>query len=194
MNYTQSFRELKSLYSHEKDIIELPWSKVRIHNISFLSDFPAEGFLNREDPLISENNSFSYPVFIPADESTKVILLLHGLNERSWLKYLVWAYWLAENTSSYVILFPISFHINRSPESWKDPRIMERLLDRYINPLTVMGGATIGFLAAVADLSGSLVQGTSLLLTVMIVYRLYEDIAKQHMYDMHPMMRKFMEI
>ncbi|HLC99269.1 MAG TPA: preprotein translocase subunit SecY [Candidatus Nanoarchaeia archaeon] len=76
----------------------------------------------------------------------------------------------------------------------KDERVMERLLDRYIGPLTVMGAITIGFLAAVADLSGSLVQGTSLLLTVMIVYRLYEDIAKQHMYDMHPMMRKFMEI
>ncbi|MBI1970690.1 preprotein translocase subunit SecY, partial [Candidatus Woesearchaeota archaeon] len=76
----------------------------------------------------------------------------------------------------------------------RDPRIMERLLERYIGPLTVMGGATIGFLSALADLSGSLVQGTSLMLTVMIIYRLYEEIAKQHMYDMHPMMRKFMEI
>jgi hypothetical protein len=27
----------------------------------------------------------------------------------------------------------------------------------------------------------------------MIIYRLYEEIAKQHMMDMHPMMRKFME-
>jgi hypothetical protein len=27
-------------------------------------------------------------------------------------------------TDSYVILFPISFHINRSPDSWKDPRAM----------------------------------------------------------------------
>lgn len=76
----------------------------------------------------------------------------------------------------------------------RDPRIMENLLNRYIGPLTVMGAITIGFLAALADLSGSLVHGTSLLLTVMIVYRLYEEIAKQHMYDMHPMMRKFMEI
>jgi hypothetical protein len=124
MNYTSSFNELKSLYTHGKDVIELPGSKVSIRNISFSSDFPSDGFLNREDPLIAENNSFSYPVFIPAAESRKVILLLHGLNERSWLKYLVWANWLSEYTSSYVILFPISFHINRSPESWKDPRIM----------------------------------------------------------------------
>jgi len=76
----------------------------------------------------------------------------------------------------------------------KDPRIMQRLLKRYISPLTVMGGAAIGFLSALADVSGALTQGTALLLTVMIIYKLYEEIAKQHMYDMHPMMRKFMEI
>ncbi|MBD3313906.1 preprotein translocase subunit SecY [Candidatus Woesearchaeota archaeon] len=76
----------------------------------------------------------------------------------------------------------------------KDERVMEKLLKRYISPLTVMGAIAIGFLAAMADLSGSLVHGTSLLLTVMIVYKLYEEIAKQHMYDMHPMMRKFMDV
>ncbi|PLW79569.1 preprotein translocase subunit SecY [Candidatus Woesearchaeota archaeon] len=74
----------------------------------------------------------------------------------------------------------------------KDQRILERLLDRYIGPLTVMGGLTVGFLAGLADLTGALSRGTGILLTVMIVYKLYEDIAKQHMYDMNPMMRKFM--
>ena len=74
----------------------------------------------------------------------------------------------------------------------KDERVLERLLNRYIWPLTIMGGITVGFLAALADLTGALTSGTGLLLTVMIVYRLYEDIAKQHMMDMNPMMRKFM--
>ena len=74
----------------------------------------------------------------------------------------------------------------------KDERVLERLLERYIRPLTVMGALTIGFLAAMADLSGALANGTGLLLTVMIIYRFYEDIAKQHMMDMNPMMRKFM--
>jgi len=74
----------------------------------------------------------------------------------------------------------------------KDERVLERLLNRYIWPLTVMGAIAVGFLAAVADMSGALSNGTGILLTVMIVYRLYEDIAKQHMMDMHPMMRKFM--
>lgn len=75
----------------------------------------------------------------------------------------------------------------------KDQRVLETLLDRYIWPLSIMGALTIGFLAALADLSGSLANGTGILLAVMIIYKLYEEIAKQHMMDMHPMMRKFME-
>lgn len=75
----------------------------------------------------------------------------------------------------------------------RDERVLERVLNRYIWPLSVMGGLAIGFLAAIADVSGALSSGTGLLLTVMIIYRLYEEIAKQHMMDMNPMMRKFME-
>lgn len=75
----------------------------------------------------------------------------------------------------------------------KDERVVESLLNRYIMPLTVMGAITVGFLAALADLSGALTSGTGLLLTVMIIYKLYEEIAQQHMMDMNPMMRKFME-
>ncbi|PIN77712.1 preprotein translocase subunit SecY [Candidatus Woesearchaeota archaeon CG10_big_fil_rev_8_21_14_0_10_34_8] len=75
----------------------------------------------------------------------------------------------------------------------RDERILERLLERYITPLTLMGGATIGFLASAADVLGALAQGTALLLCVMIIYKLYEEIAKEHMMDMHPMLRKMME-
>ena len=74
----------------------------------------------------------------------------------------------------------------------KDERIFESILNRYINPLTVMGAIAVGLLAGFADLSGALTNGTGLLLTVMIIYKLYEDIARQHMMDMNPMMRKFM--
>jgi preprotein translocase subunit SecY len=74
----------------------------------------------------------------------------------------------------------------------KDQRVLERLLNRYIGPLTIMGAITVGFLAAFADLTGALSRGTGILLAVMIIYKLYEDIAKQHMMDMNPMMRKFM--
>ena len=75
----------------------------------------------------------------------------------------------------------------------RDERVLEHILNRYIWPLTIMGAIFIGILAGIADLSGALVQGTSLLLAVMIIYRLYEEIGTQHMYDMNPMLRKFME-
>lgn len=74
----------------------------------------------------------------------------------------------------------------------KDERVLERLLNRYIPPLTIMGAIAVGILAGLADISGALTNGTGLLLTVMIIYRLYEEIARQHMMDMNPMMRKFM--
>lgn len=74
----------------------------------------------------------------------------------------------------------------------RDERVLERLLQRYITPLTIMGAITVGFLAGLADISGALTNGTGLLLTVMIIYKLYEDITRQHMMDMNPLLKKFM--
>jgi preprotein translocase subunit SecY len=75
----------------------------------------------------------------------------------------------------------------------RDERVLEALLNRYIPALTVMGALAVGFLASLADISGALTSGTGLLLTVMIIYRLYEEIAQQHMMDMNPILRRFME-
>ncbi|MDP3698122.1 MAG: preprotein translocase subunit SecY [Nanoarchaeota archaeon] len=75
----------------------------------------------------------------------------------------------------------------------RDERVLEMVLERYIWPLTIVGGAAIGLLAALADLTGALANGTSIVLTVSIIYKLYEEVAKQHMMDMHPAMRRFME-
>lgn len=74
----------------------------------------------------------------------------------------------------------------------RDERVLESLLNRYIWPLTVMGGLAVGFLASIADLTGALSRGTGILLAVMIVYKLYEEISRQHMMDMNPMLRRFM--
>ena len=71
----------------------------------------------------------------------------------------------------------------------KDPRVMEKVLNRYINPLTIMGAITIAILAVLADVTGSFSSGTGLLLVVMILYKMYQDIAKQHMSDFNPQMR-----
>ena len=125
MAYTKTYNDFKPLYNMNEKKISLPGTGVKIFNIDFTSDMPSDEFFNKSDYRITENRSFVYPVFAPADTTSKrVILFLHGLNERSWIKYLVWAYYLSEQTGSYVILFPISFHINRSPSSWSDPRKM----------------------------------------------------------------------
>ncbi|MEM4330499.1 MAG: preprotein translocase subunit SecY [Candidatus Pacearchaeota archaeon] len=73
----------------------------------------------------------------------------------------------------------------------RDERVLETVLRRYIGPLTIMGGAAIGLLAALADLTGSLVGGTSILLAVMILYQLYQNIAQQHAIDMNPALANF---
>ena len=72
----------------------------------------------------------------------------------------------------------------------KDPRVLESILARYIMPLTIMGGLAIGALASLADLFGALTSGTAILLAVMIMYKLYQNIAKQHTFDMHPGLKK----
>jgi preprotein translocase subunit SecY len=74
----------------------------------------------------------------------------------------------------------------------KDERILESVLKRYIMPLTIMGGAAIGLLAAVSNLSSTVVSGTALLLGIMIMFQFYQNIAQQHAVDMHPAMKKFM--
>ncbi len=70
---------------------------------------------------------------------------------------------------------------------------LERVMQRYIPKVTVIGGALVGLLTLIASLLGTVggAGGTGLLLTVSIMYRLYEDIANQQMMEMHPMMRTF---
>ena len=70
---------------------------------------------------------------------------------------------------------------------------IERVMLRYIPKVTVIGGAFIGLLTLLASLLGTVggAGGTGLLLTVSIMYRLYEDIASEQMMEMHPMMRQF---
>jgi len=74
----------------------------------------------------------------------------------------------------------------------KDERVLESVLERYIMPLTIMGGLAIGLLAALADSLGALTSGTAILLAVMITYQFYQNIAQQHAMDMNPSFRKFM--
>lgn len=75
----------------------------------------------------------------------------------------------------------------------RDPRIMEHVLNRYIPGLTIIGGAAVGLLAAYADFTNAIGTGTGILLATMIVFQLYEELAAQHVEDMHPSLRRFFE-
>ncbi|WP_423995756.1 preprotein translocase subunit SecY [Halorubrum trapanicum] len=74
----------------------------------------------------------------------------------------------------------------------RNPQVVEKVMERYIPQVTVIGGALVGLLAVMANLLGTIgqVSGTGLLLAVSITYKLYEEIAEEQLMEMHPMMRQ----
>ncbi len=75
----------------------------------------------------------------------------------------------------------------------KDKRIIKKVLNRYIPGLTVLSGAAVGILAALANMTQAAGGGTGILLTVMILYKLYEELAQKHMEELHPALKDFMQ-
>ena len=73
----------------------------------------------------------------------------------------------------------------------RDPRVIERVLGRYIPVVAVLGSAAVGGLAALADLTGAYGTGTGILLSVGILYRLYEELMAAQLSDLHPALKSF---
>ncbi|MEF8848765.1 MAG: preprotein translocase subunit SecY [Candidatus Thermoplasmatota archaeon] len=75
----------------------------------------------------------------------------------------------------------------------RDPRILKRVLKRYIPIVTVLSGAIVGALAGVSDVIGTVgkTSGTGVLLAVSIITNLYEEIGKEQAMEMHPVLRGF---
>lgn len=135
MNVALRTKYLSRLFSYERrtaiedrnlEIIPYQFTQTigagEIHN--FQKELPTAGFCPVTDNDIRENKVFTYTIFAPngRERRDKAIILLHGLNERSWEKYLTWAERLAVSTGKPVILFPIAFHMNRTPSTWNNPR------------------------------------------------------------------------
>jgi hypothetical protein len=103
-----------------------PWTGYEYSEHPFVSrPWPeAARALLGEDADCPENGAFRYGMVRPASDagarSRKLIVLLHGLNERSWSKYLPWARSLVERTGAAVLLFPLAFHMQRSPSLCRD--------------------------------------------------------------------------
>jgi protein transport protein SEC61 subunit alpha len=71
----------------------------------------------------------------------------------------------------------------------RSPLIMEQVLQRYIPVVALLGGMIVGLLAGLADFFEALGTGMGVLLTVGIIYQLYQTIAQEQMADMHPAIR-----
>ncbi len=129
MEYFEWYQKLKEVFNLSAPVIHIPESNMIIRNFDFISEgmnedlWPTEHIENK---VIIENFKFRYPVLIPNSQSIhrKAIFYLHGLNERNWLKHLPGAMLLAEKTGNPVILFPLSYHINRGLPEWTDIRSM----------------------------------------------------------------------
>jgi len=152
--YFEDYRRLGGLfrlevgrvsYDDQIEIVTLPFSST---SGDLLPEWPSPdavgsglGPLAGPDATVSENRRFTYPLVLPAGNRKvrSVILLFHGLNEKSWAKYLPWAKELAVRTGKAVLLFPIAFHMNRAPGDWSNPRLMTRVAaerQRRFGPLT----------------------------------------------------------
>lgn len=133
MEYTKRFEELSAVFVPGKEIY-LEASKTVIRFCTFSSRNEQSNLLVSGDVLsdrVAENEDFWYPVVMPArqQKADKLLLMMHGLNERNWKKYLPWAEYMCAQTGKAVVLFPIAFHINRSPAAWSDPRSLMQLFE-----------------------------------------------------------------
>ncbi|MCL3781125.1 hypothetical protein EMN47_12115 [Prolixibacteraceae bacterium JC049] len=92
-----------------------------------------------EDICVEENKAFDYQIISPkgAKNTSEVIFLFHGFNEKDWTKYIPWANSICEGTGKSVVLFPIAFHMQRAPKHWSSKREMyclsEKRKKRYPN-------------------------------------------------------------
>jgi hypothetical protein len=130
-SYMQTAKNLTSLFSPDRDAISYEPDMLDITSHPFNSHVlrRAPGLLTEADREIRENRDFKYFIFSPAGKTkfSKAILLLHGLNERTWNKYLPWASFLSSVLQRPVILFPIAFHMNRSAPEWLEMKQCFRL-------------------------------------------------------------------
>jgi preprotein translocase SecY subunit len=63
---------------------------------------------------------------------------------------------------------------------------IRQVLDRYIPAVTIIGGITIGVIAAGADFLGAFGTGTGILLTVGIIQQYYEILVKERITEIYP--------
>ena len=74
----------------------------------------------------------------------------------------------------------------------RDPRIVESILNKYIPTITVLGSIFVGLLAALATLTGAVGTGMGILLTVGIMYMVYQQLQQEHAFETYPELNKLL--
>ncbi|ABN70140.1 protein translocase subunit secY/sec61 alpha [Staphylothermus marinus F1] len=72
----------------------------------------------------------------------------------------------------------------------RNPKILERILSRYIFPLTVLSSLIVALIAVTADLMGAYGTGTGILLAVGIVQQYYTMIAYERTLEAYPLLKR----
>jgi protein transport protein SEC61 subunit alpha len=74
----------------------------------------------------------------------------------------------------------------------RNPKVLEKYLQRYIPIAALLGGLFVALLAGVADFLGALGTGTGILLTTGIIKQYSEIIAKERLAEISPAVRGFL--
>ncbi len=111
--FNLSFRSRQAAH-----LLGQPTYRCEFHEKDFAGEPASDG---TADCGLKDNLEFRYPLLRSHGEQARsrhLIILLHGLNERSYSKYVPWAYQLWRQTGAAVALFPLSFHVNRVEPNW----------------------------------------------------------------------------
>jgi preprotein translocase subunit SecY len=72
----------------------------------------------------------------------------------------------------------------------RDERVIVGVLNRYIPTIVILGSIFVGLLAFFSDLTGAIGTGTGVLLTVGVIYRFYEQLAKEQAFESSSMLKQ----
>jgi len=151
----------------------------------------------------SEGNAVSGFAFYISSPKSITSLIVEGMNTDEFLRILVHSLLMITLTTIFSVIWVETSGMNAKslaeqisligmqiPGYRRDPRIIESVLAKYIPPLSVLGGLTVGLLAVVGDLLGAVGGGVGLLLSVMIIYNYYELIRNEDLEGMPEVVRK----
>ncbi len=72
----------------------------------------------------------------------------------------------------------------------RDERVIVGVLNRYIPTIVILGSMFVGLLSFFADLTGAIGTGTGVLLTVGVIYKFYEQLAKEQAFESSSMLKQ----